>query len=73
MTTTTNVRGEYIFSDKTDRNADRDMFAETRYQVRVGNVAVTADQPHLRGAVARLPGMAVRLGIDTSQVRCLPG
>ena len=45
----------------------------TRYQVRVGNVAVTADQPHLRGAVARLPGMAVRVGIDTSQVRCLPG
>ena len=34
-TTTTNSRGEYIFSDQTDGNADRDLFATTDYQVRV--------------------------------------
>jgi iron(III) transport system ATP-binding protein len=45
----------------------------TRYQVRIAGATVTADQPHLRGAVARASGTAVRLGIDTSQVRCLPG
>jgi iron(III) transport system ATP-binding protein len=45
----------------------------TRYQVRIAGATVTADQPHLRGAVARASGTAVRLGIETSQVRCLPG
>ena len=34
-TTTTNSRGEYIFSDRTDGNADRDLYATTDYQVRV--------------------------------------
>jgi iron(III) transport system ATP-binding protein len=43
-----------------------------RYQVRIGQVMVTADQPHLRGATARASGTAVRLGIEASQVRCLP-
>ena len=43
----------------------------TRYQVRVGGVVVTADQPHLRGATSHATGTAVRLGIDMTQVRCL--
>ena len=43
----------------------------SRYRVRVGDVAVVADQPHYAG-VGMLPtGTAVRLGIEPSQMRYL--
>ena len=43
----------------------------SRYRVRVGEVAVVADQPHYAG-IAMLPtGTAVRLGIEPTQIRYL--
>ncbi|MBF5005994.1 ABC transporter ATP-binding protein [Diaphorobacter caeni] len=43
----------------------------SRYRVRVGEVAVVADQPHYSG-IGMLPtGTAVRLGIEPSQMRYL--
>ena len=42
-----------------------------RYRVRVGKLALTADQPHDAGIVMFEPGAAVRLGIEPTQVRYL--
>ena len=43
----------------------------SRYRVRVGEIAVVADQPHYAG-IGMLPmGTAVRLGIEPSQLRYL--
>lgn len=43
----------------------------SRYRVRVGEVALTCDQPHDAGVVMFEPGAAVRLGIAPSQARYL--
>ena len=43
----------------------------SRYRVRVGDVALTCDQPHDAGVVMFEPGAAVRLGIAPSQARYL--
>jgi iron(III) transport system ATP-binding protein len=45
----------------------------TRYRVRAGSAELTADQPHLAGQPTLAAGCAVRLGVDPSQVRYLPG
>ncbi len=42
-----------------------------RYRVRVGEVAMMADQPHYAGLQMYQPGAAVRLGIEPTQVRFL--
>jgi iron(III) transport system ATP-binding protein len=42
-----------------------------RYRVRVGEVAMVADQPHYSGSVLFPPGAQVRLGIEPTQVRFL--
>jgi iron(III) transport system ATP-binding protein len=42
-----------------------------RYRVRVGEVAVVADQPHYSGLDLFQPGADVRLGIEPNQVRFL--
>ena len=42
-----------------------------RYRVRVGDVAVVADQPHYSGLALFQPGADVRLGIEPTQVRFL--
>ncbi|HEY8605477.1 MAG TPA: ABC transporter ATP-binding protein [Noviherbaspirillum sp.] len=44
----------------------------TRYQVRVGESLLTADQPHYCGLAPLPPAVQVRLGIDASQIRFLP-
>jgi iron(III) transport system ATP-binding protein len=44
----------------------------TRYRVRAGQTSLTADQHHRAGQSPLAPGRAVRLGIEPSQVRCLP-
>ena len=43
----------------------------SRYRVRVGEVAVVADQPHYAGIAMFPPGVAVRLGIEPTQLRYL--
>lgn len=42
-----------------------------RYRVRVGEVAMLADQSHFAGLPLFQPGTEVRLGIEPSQVRFL--
>jgi iron(III) transport system ATP-binding protein len=42
-----------------------------RYRVRVGEVAMVADQPHYSGLQLFPPGAEVRLGIEPTQVRFL--
>jgi len=42
-----------------------------RYRVRVGDVALVADQPHYCGLQMFMPGAEVRLGIEPTQVRFL--
>jgi iron(III) transport system ATP-binding protein len=42
-----------------------------RYRVRVGEVALVADQPHYAGLQMFVPGASVRLGIEPTQVRFL--
>ena len=43
----------------------------SRYRVRVGEVAMVADQAHYAGLAMFAPGAPVRLGIDPTQVRFL--
>jgi iron(III) transport system ATP-binding protein len=43
----------------------------SRYRVRVGDVAMVADQPHYAGLAMFEPGAEVQLGIDPTQVRFL--
>lgn len=43
----------------------------SRYRVRVGEVAVVADQAHYAGIAMFPPGTAVRLGIEPTQLRYL--
>lgn len=43
----------------------------SRYRVRIGEVAVLADQPHYSGIQMFEPGAPVRLGIDPTQLRYL--
>jgi iron(III) transport system ATP-binding protein len=43
----------------------------SRYRVRVGEVAMVADQPHYSGLAMFPPGAEVRLGIEPTQVRFL--
>ena len=45
----------------------------SRYRVRVGEVALVADQPHYSGLAMFPPGAAVRLGIEPGQLRFLTG
>jgi iron(III) transport system ATP-binding protein len=42
-----------------------------RYRVRVGELALVADQPHYSGLALFQPGVDVRLGIEPTQVRFL--
>ena len=44
----------------------------TRYHVRVGESIITADQAYFSGMVPFSESSAVRLRIDTSQIRYLP-
>ena len=43
----------------------------SRYRVRVGEVALTSDQPHYAGSGMFAPGAQVRLGLDPAQLRYL--
>jgi iron(III) transport system ATP-binding protein len=43
----------------------------TRYRVRAGSAALTADQHHRAGQTALQPGARVRVGIDPTQIRYL--
>ena len=43
----------------------------SRYRVRVGDLAVVADQPHYAGVAMHTTGTAVRLGIEPTQIRYL--
>ncbi|MBO9680855.1 MAG: ABC transporter ATP-binding protein [Acidovorax sp.] len=43
----------------------------SRYRVRVGEVAMVADQPHYAGLAMFEPGAQVRLGIEPTQLRYL--
>ena len=45
----------------------------SRYRVRVGEVALLADQPHYSGLAMFPPGTSVRLGIEPEQLRFLKG
>lgn len=44
----------------------------TRYDVRVGEHSITADQTHLTGLDIYQPGTSVSLGLEPAQVRLLP-
>ena len=43
----------------------------SRYRVRVGDLALISDQPHMAGSVLFTPGARVRLGLDPRQLRYL--
>ena len=43
----------------------------SRYRVRVGEVALVADQPHYAGGAMFSPGAQVRLGLAPTQLRYL--
>jgi len=42
-----------------------------RYTVRIGQVELTADQPHYTAEPGFAPGAAVRVGINPAQVKLL--